>query len=95
MNKIVGAVFLSLMFLSSNFVFAQDDLIKNGDFEEGEESWKLYSAEESAITIDNAEFYSGKYSLRFEHHSTESYSSVSQWIDVEPNTYYTVSFSER
>ena len=86
MKKIINLLFLLIIAINS---FAQDNLVINGDFQNGADRW----------LINQAKSDSGKYLLTFDDGLTISQTvktdkrvDISQDITIEKNTEYIVSF---
>lgn len=67
-------------------------LVRNGAFDSGPADWTSEPGEERAIVVDDSEFHNANCCLRIEHVTGKSDSTVSQVVDLEPDTEYTASF---
>lgn len=86
---------LSAFFILSTTLFA-GNLVVNGDFESGLDSWKKIANKDAEVTwsVDESVFHSGKASLRVANASAKApnvYGTFSQTISAQPGKTYRLS----
>lgn len=77
--------------------FSQGNMLKNPGFETAAGTkpadWLFTEApgEENAVSLDNAQFRTGKFGAKISHQNTASYSQIRQNIELKPDTDYVAS----
>ncbi|MCM8818207.1 MAG: hypothetical protein NC915_01830 [Candidatus Omnitrophica bacterium] len=95
--KTMKILFLYLLIMFSfGFTEAEENIIKNGSFEDGLNYWKISIPEYIKIELDQQEKKDQKFSLKIFNTTTseeKNYIYLSQMVEIKPSSVYKISWS--